>query len=78
MVSSPLRDPVELRDWVDYSLRKWLLNLPGVAAAEVGGGLMREVQVIADQDRLAGLGLDILDLAERPARPPTRTSPAAG
>ena len=62
VVSSSLRDPVELRDWVDYTLGKWLLNLPGVAAAEVGGGLLREIQVVVDQDRLAGMGLDILDL----------------
>jgi len=34
IISSPLRDPVELRSWVDYSLGKWLLNIPGVASAE--------------------------------------------
>ena len=64
VVSSRLRSPVELRSWVDYNLGKWLLNLPGVAAAEVGGGLVREIQVLADQERLAGLKLDILDLAD--------------
>jgi len=64
VVSSPLRDPVALRSFVDYNLSKQLVNLPGVAAAEVGGGLLREVQVVADQERLAGLGLDVLDLAE--------------
>ncbi|MES9901297.1 MAG: efflux RND transporter permease subunit, partial [Sedimenticola sp.] len=63
VVSSALRDPVELRSWVDYNLGKWLLNLPGVAAAEVGGGLLREIQVAVDQERLAGLGLDLLDIA---------------
>ena len=64
VISSALRNPVELRSFADYSLGKWLLNLPGVAAAEVGGGLVREIQVIADQERLAGLRLDILDVAE--------------
>ncbi|HIP53766.1 MAG TPA: efflux RND transporter permease subunit, partial [Chromatiales bacterium] len=63
-VSSPPRDPVELRSWVDYTLGKWLVNLPGVAAAEVGGGLVEEIQVLADQQRLAGLGLDILDIGD--------------
>jgi len=61
-ISSSLRSPVELRDWVDYSLGKWLINIPGVAAAEVGGGQQREIQIIIDQDRLAAQGLDILDI----------------
>ena len=38
VVSSSLLDPVELRAWADYSLSRALLNLPGVAAAEIGGG----------------------------------------
>ncbi|MBU0501157.1 MAG: efflux RND transporter permease subunit [Gammaproteobacteria bacterium] len=63
VVASSLLGPVEVRDWTDYSLGKWLLNLPGVAAAEVGGGLVREVEIRADQLRLAGLGLDIDNLA---------------
>ncbi|NBC14535.1 MAG: MMPL family transporter [Gammaproteobacteria bacterium] len=64
VVSSNLRDAVELRDWVEYTLSRSLLTLPGVAAAEVGGGLQREVSVIADQYRLAGVGLDLLDLRD--------------
>jgi multidrug efflux pump subunit AcrB len=65
VVSSPLKDPVELRTWVDYNLGRPLVTLPGVAAVEIGGGLEREVQVVADQFRLAGLGIDILDLETR-------------
>lgn len=57
VISSTLKNPIELRNWVDDVLRKWLLNLPGVASAEVGGGLIREIQVLPDQQRLAGLGL---------------------
>ena len=63
-ISSTTLDPVSLRDWVDYSLSKWLINVPGVAAAEVAGGLRREIQVIADQDRLFAHGLDIFDIEE--------------
>ena len=63
-ISSTTLDPVSLRDWVDYSLSKWLINVPGVAAAEVAGGLRREIQVIADQERLFAHGLDIFDLEE--------------
>lgn len=62
VVSSNQRDAVSLRSYVDYELNKQLLNLPGVAAAEVGGGLVREVQIIADQDKLASLQLDVLDI----------------
>ena len=62
IVSSPLRDPVELRTWVDDVFGKWFITLPGVAAAEVGGGLVREIHILADQQRLAGLGLTMQDL----------------
>ncbi len=62
VVASPLQDPVELRSWVDYTFAKWFLNLPGVAAAAVAGGLVREIQVLPDQRRLAGLNLSVDDL----------------
>ncbi len=62
VVRSPLRDPVELSTWVDDVFAKWFLNLPGVAAIEVGGGIEREIQVLPDIKRLAALGLDYDDL----------------
>ena len=62
VISSNLRSPLEMRLWVDDVLSKRLLNLPGVAAVEVGGGVEREIQILADQRRLAGLGLSINDL----------------
>ena len=65
VIGSSLRDPLELRAYVDYGLSRQLINLPGVAAAEVGGGLEREILVVADQYRLAGLGLDVLDIEQR-------------
>ncbi len=61
-VSSAQRDIVALRDWVDYRFSNWFLNLPGVASTEVGGGLIREIQLIVDQERLADYGLDFRDL----------------
>jgi multidrug efflux pump subunit AcrB len=64
VVSSPLRGPVELRTWVDDVLANWFLNLPGVAAVEVGGGLVREVHVVPNEHRLAALGLTSQDLVE--------------
>ena len=62
VVSSPLRDPVQLRTWVDDVFSKWFITLPGVAAAEVGGGLNREIHILPDQQRLAGMGLEMQDL----------------
>jgi len=59
VVSSRLRDMTELRSWTDDVFAKFFLNLPGVAAVEVGGGLVREVHVLPDQRRLAGLGLSV-------------------
>lgn len=64
MVSSRKMDSVKLRTWVDDILSKWFLNLPGVAAVEVGGGLVREIHILPDQKRLAGQGLSIKDVID--------------
>ena len=48
VISSPLRDPVELRTWLDYSFAKWFLNLPGVASTEIGGAPVREITVVVE------------------------------
>jgi multidrug efflux pump subunit AcrB len=64
VVSSPLRGMTELRTWTDDVFAKFFLNLPGVAAIEVGGGLVREVHVLPDQRRLAGLGLSVEALVQ--------------
>ncbi|MFN2309334.1 MAG: efflux RND transporter permease subunit [Gammaproteobacteria bacterium] len=65
IVSADDLDPVQLRSWVEYELARWFINLPGVAAAEVGGGLVREIQVLPDLERLAASGLTAEDLAAR-------------
>jgi CzcA family heavy metal efflux pump len=62
VVSSQSRDAVSLRTWTDDVFAKFFLNLPGVAAVEVGGGLVREIHVLPDQQRLAGLGLSVDDV----------------
>ncbi|MDH3316964.1 MAG: efflux RND transporter permease subunit [Gammaproteobacteria bacterium] len=64
VISSSLRDPVELRTWMDYVFSKWFLNLPGVASLEIGGGPLREIIVQPDQRRLAGFGLTVDDLVQ--------------
>jgi hydrophobe/amphiphile efflux-1 (HAE1) family protein len=62
IVSSTERDPVELRSWTDYEFAKWFLNIKGVASAEVGGGLIREIQIIIDQEKLAAAGFEFIDV----------------
>lgn len=65
VVSSNKLNSVELRTWVDYIFSRWFLNLPGVAAVEVGGGLEREIQIIPDQEKLANVGLSLQDFAQQ-------------
>ena len=62
VVSSSTRDPIDLRSWVDYEFSKWFLNIEGVASTEVGGGLIREIHVIVDQEKLAAAGLKTSDI----------------
>jgi len=64
-VSSSKRNTIELRNWVDYELRNWIINLSGVASAEVGGGTVREFQIILDQEKLARLDLNYNDVVTR-------------
>ena len=64
-ISSTKRNTIALRNWVDYEFRNLLINLPGVAAAEVGGGTVREFQIVLDQEKLARLGLNYSDVVNR-------------
>jgi CzcA family heavy metal efflux pump len=62
--SSPTRDLVSLRDWVEFRLRPQLLTIEGVASADVSGGLQREVQVVLDQERLRSYRLTVSQIIE--------------
>ncbi|MBA2573094.1 MAG: efflux RND transporter permease subunit [Gemmatimonadetes bacterium] len=55
--SSGTRDLVSLREWVDNRLAPQILTSGGVASVDVAGGLVREVQVVLDQERLRSYGL---------------------
>ncbi|MEZ4650480.1 MAG: efflux RND transporter permease subunit [Candidatus Eisenbacteria bacterium] len=57
--SSATKDLVWLRDWAEYRLRPQLLTIEGIASVDVSGGLVREVQVILDQERLRSYGLTV-------------------
>ncbi|HEX7118274.1 MAG TPA: efflux RND transporter permease subunit [Longimicrobiales bacterium] len=62
--SSETRDLISLRDWVDYRLRPQLLTIEGVASVDVSGGLVREIQVVLDQERLRSYGLTVSQIIE--------------
>jgi hydrophobe/amphiphile efflux-1 (HAE1) family protein len=57
--SSAQRDLVSLRDWVEQRLRPQLLTIEGVASVDVSGGLVREIRVTLDQERLRSYGLTV-------------------
>jgi hydrophobe/amphiphile efflux-1 (HAE1) family protein len=60
--SSPTRSLVDLRNWVDLRLRPQLLTIEGVASVDVAGGLVREIRVTLDQERLRSYGLAVGDV----------------
>ncbi len=62
IITSNTKSPIELRSYADYQLSKWFINIPGVASTELGGGLVREVQVIIDQQRLVPHDLSFKDI----------------
>jgi CzcA family heavy metal efflux pump len=62
--SSTVRSEVEVRDWALNSLSPILLAIEGVAAVEAAGGQEREIEVIADQERLRSYGLGLRDLVD--------------
>ncbi len=64
VVSSSVRDPTALQEWVDYTFAKSLINLSGVASVEVGGGLSREIAIELDQERLARNGLSLQEIID--------------
>lgn len=60
--SSTERDLVALRAWIDQRLRPQLLAVEGVASVDISGGLVREIQVELDPERLRSMGLSVGDV----------------
>ncbi len=57
--SSDTRNLVALRQWVEQRLNPQLLSVPGVAALDLSGGLVREILIELDPERLRGYGLSV-------------------
>jgi CzcA family heavy metal efflux pump len=66
--SSAARSPREVRDWVEHRLVPQLLALHGVAGVEAAGGLVRELEVVVDQERLRSYGISLPEVAAALAR----------
>ncbi|SHI14496.1 efflux RND transporter permease subunit [Ferrimonas marina] len=67
-VKSPLADEaslVALRSWAEEDLKRQLESVSGVASVQPSGGLVREVQILLDPERLAQLNLTPEALVER-------------
>jgi len=62
--SSGERTLISLRDWVEFRLRPQLLLIEGVASVDISGGLVREVQVVLDQERLRSYGLTVAQVTD--------------
>ena len=61
-VSSNELDEKQLYDLAYNTIEPQIERLPGVASASVGGGKVREIEVMADQNAMRARGIGILDL----------------
>ena len=58
-ISSQVRSSIEVREWVDQRLMPQLLSVSGVGTVDIAGGKIREMDVVADPERLRRYGLTI-------------------
>ncbi len=65
VISSNQRNPIALRAWADHQFSRHFLNIPGVASTEVGGGLVREIQILPNRQRMAALGITLQSLKQQ-------------
>lgn len=61
-VSSDDLDEKQLYDLAYNTIETQIERIPGVASASVGGGKVREIEVMADQNAMRARGIGILDL----------------
>lgn len=61
-ITSTNRTPMELRTFADWTMRPYLLNVPGVATVQIFGGDIRQLQVQVKPERLRAYGLSMDDV----------------
>jgi multidrug efflux pump subunit AcrB len=64
-LTAPSLSPVDLRVFADEELSRELSIVPGVASADVSGGVREEVRVNIDLNRLQSLGVNLTSVLER-------------
>lgn len=61
-LTSTNRTAMEMRTFADWTLRPYLLSVPGVAKVDLFGGDIRQLQVQVQPDRLRAYGLSLDDV----------------
>ena len=61
--SSTVRSEAALNDWIENTLSPQLIGIPGVSSVEAAGGMVREIEVIVDQQRLLSYGMGMDDVS---------------
>lgn len=60
LVATPVGQPFDkTRDYVEKNIRPYLERIPGVASIQMLGGTHREIQVLADSQKLQAYGLSL-------------------
>ncbi len=62
--SSPVRNSIELREWIDQRLLPHLLTVPGTGIIEVAGGKVREIDVVVDPERMRSYNLNLAHITQ--------------
>jgi len=65
VIRSEQWDLVKLRTWTDNWLKDRMLAIPGVASAEIVGGLQREIRIHLDPDSLEKHGLSLAGIIRK-------------
>ncbi len=61
--TSRVRSEVEVHDWLENQLAPQIIAIEGVSSVEAAGGMVREMEVVVDQNRLRSYGLTLADVA---------------
>lgn len=61
-LTSTNRTPMELRTFANWTLRPYILSVPGIASVDIFGGDVRQLQVQVKPDRLRAYGLSVDDV----------------